>query len=169
MKSPDERGHPASAWIVEARELLGLSDREVVSRLGRYDPATLRQAEAHSSRLSKPMWRALVPLYQAEAIAQGVTLRPPPRFHEPTPRGDDAASPDMAALLELVRIQTEELRNAWRAMADMAQAIRDAQAGAFTPAMAGQMRDELVEAMGGAFQQAVEGALRRAGTGAEDA
>lgn len=113
MKTPDERGHPAAQWLVDARAALGLSDSEVVHRLGKYDETTLRKAEAHSRYLSRPLWEALVPLYQALAADHDVTLRPPPDFHgrhTPPPDGDLAA-----AVREQTRVMEElvsELRAA---------------------------------------------------------
>lgn len=166
MKSPDERGHPASVWIVEAREKLGLSDRQVVDMLGRYDPATLRQAEAHSSRLSKPMWRALVPLYQTEAIARGVALPPPPRYKEQGEAVPETAA-NLAALIasneavvRAVASQTEALERVWRsndrqakAIEDLASAIRDRPALTYDDAQ--EMSEGLAKGIGGSIADAV--------------
>jgi len=105
VKTPEERGHPAAAWIVAARETLGLSDRQVVDRLGKYDESTLRKAEGHSDHLSRPMWLALVPLYQVEAATQGKTLPTPPSFRE-RPRSGEAPSAE-GALAAAVREQTQ--------------------------------------------------------------
>ena len=120
-KAPEERGHPAAAWIVLARVRLGLSDRQVVDMLGRYSVATLRKAEAHSRSLSRPLWEALVPLYQRLADEQGVKLPTPPDFHT---RAESAS--DMATLIELVREQTSALRELWSVLREVADEMRQA-------------------------------------------
>jgi hypothetical protein len=105
VKTPEERGHPASQWAVDARAALGLSDGQVVELLGKYDESTLRKAEGHSDHLSRPMWAMLVELYQRLALERGIVLRPAPSFHgrlTPPPDGDLAA-----AVREQTRVMAE--------------------------------------------------------------
>lgn len=103
VKTDEERGHPAAAWAYHARDKLRLSDREVVERLGKYDEATIRKAESHSRNLSRPLWRALVPMYQQVAADRGVVLPVPPAFHEE--RSGRSDTPDLAALIAALTAQ----------------------------------------------------------------
>lgn len=139
VKSPEERGHPAAAWIVEARTRLDLSDVAVAADLG-YKDSTIRQAEAHSDNLSRPLWRKLRDYYQQKAVEQGITLPPAPAFREPG-TGQSAplaTSPDIAALVgaieKLVTVtehQTALLAQLWPAVTGLAGEIRQDRESSF--------------------------------------
>lgn len=124
MKSPDERGHPAAAWIVEARERLGLSDRQVIALLGKWSDSTLRKAEADSRNLSRPMWRALVDLYAGLARERGIALPAVPKFREAA--APDAAAADQFDVAAAIREQTEVMRDHLAAITRLAEAVEAA-------------------------------------------
>jgi hypothetical protein len=107
VKTDEERGHPAAAWAYNTRTKLELSDREVVDRLGKYDTASLRKAESNSENLSRPMWRALVPLYQQIAAERGIVLPVPPAFHESAPKGTGSDPALAEAIREQTRVMSE--------------------------------------------------------------
>lgn len=92
VKTPEERG-PEGEWAYEARAHgLGVSPEQVVERLGRYDAATIRKAEANGRKnMSRPLWRALTRLYSEWAIEKHVVLDPIPMFTETVQPSDDVA------------------------------------------------------------------------------
>lgn len=171
VKTAEERGHPASAWAFEARTRLGLSDRQVVEMLGRYDPATIRQAEANSDRLSRPLWRALVPLYQGLARERGVALPPPPVYREPEGRavrepgaeyGTDLAAliasnerlaSATAAFTEAVDSQTQKLDRVWDRLGDLIERLDRQQPLTKDDAMA--MSEGLADGIGAALSGSI--------------
>jgi hypothetical protein len=76
-----------------------VSPEQVVARLGRYDAATIRKAEADGRKnMSRPLWRALVKLYPEWAREKGVTLDPIPLFPD-APGATETPDQVAAALL----------------------------------------------------------------------
>ena|SRR3990167_2668724 len=80
MLSDEERG-PLAAWAYNARDRLDLSLEQVIERLPtRYNPATLRKAEARSEKMSRKLYRELRDLYAVEARHRNVILDSAPPF-----------------------------------------------------------------------------------------
>lgn len=112
VKSPEERG-PLAAWAYESRTSLDLSPEAVVHALGKYNPATIRKAEADSKDMSAPLWRSLVALYSRLARDKSITLAPVPiSAGLPQPAGD------LNALIRALEAQTRAIEGLVRAIED---------------------------------------------------
>ena len=119
VKTPEERG-PRAAWAYEARTALDLSPESVVHALGRYNPATIRKAEADSEDMSAPLWRALTTLYSRLSRQRNIVLGPLPPDDAP------AAPTDQTSLITLL---TEALARQSKAIEDLVQRLDDLASG----------------------------------------
>ncbi len=113
MKTPAERG-PDGNWLVAAREARGFRSaaaaREAIRKATGVDIAHSAYAgyESGSKRISANHRPVLVQFWG-----------------EPDATPAAAQSTDMAAILELLRLQTEELKSAWEAIHYLADTIRE--------------------------------------------